>query len=66
MKAPCMSKEQNKQGIHDLVNDQGFEMHYRAISNIIWKFSDVRESTCVQQSKRMDNDLFSYVECFSN
>ena len=30
MKAPRMSKEQYK-GIHDVVNDQGFAMHYRAI-----------------------------------
>ena len=53
MKAPCMSKEQYK-GIHDVVNDQGFAMHYRAISNTvrIWKFSDVRES--ILQSKRMN------------
>ena len=34
MKAPCMSKEQYK-GIHDVVNDQGFAMHYRAISNMV-------------------------------
>ena len=27
-----MSKEQYK-GIHDVVNDQGFAIHYRAISN---------------------------------
>ena len=32
MKTSCMSKEQDK-GIHDVVNDQGFAMHYRAISN---------------------------------
>ena len=32
MKAPCMSKEQYN-GIHDIVNDQGFEMHHGAISN---------------------------------
>ena len=32
MKAPCMSKEQYK-GIHDVVDDQGFAMHYRVISN---------------------------------
>ena len=34
-----MSKEQYN-GIHDIVNDQGFEMHYGAISNTsaIWKF----------------------------
>ena len=29
-----MSKEQYK-GIHDIVNDQGFAMHYRAISNTV-------------------------------
>ena len=38
-----MSKDQYK-GIHDVVNDQGFAMYYRTISNTsaIWKFSDVR------------------------
>ena len=34
MKGPCMSKEQYKR-IHDVVNDQGFAMHYRAISNTV-------------------------------
>ena len=34
MKAPCMSDKQCK-GIHDVVNDQGFVMHYRAISNTV-------------------------------
>ena len=34
MKAPCMSKEQYK-GIHDVVNDQGFVMHYGTISNMV-------------------------------
>ena len=34
MKSLCMSKEQYK-GIHDVVNDQGFAMHYRAISNMV-------------------------------
>ena len=34
MKAPCMSKEQYK-GIHDVVDDQGFAMHYRTISNTV-------------------------------
>ena len=29
-----MSNEQYK-GIHDIVNDQGFAMHYRAISNTV-------------------------------
>ena len=41
-------------GINDVVNDQGFAMHYRAISNMVKvkMFSDVRES--IQQVKRMD------------
>ena len=34
MQAPCMSKEQYK-GIHDVVNNQGFAMHCRAISNMV-------------------------------
>ena len=34
MKAPCMSKDQYK-GTHDVDNDQGFAMHYRAISNTV-------------------------------
>ena len=34
MKAPCMSKEQYK-GTHDVLNDQGFAMHYRVISNTV-------------------------------
>ena len=34
MKDLCMPKEQYK-GIHDVVNDQGFAMHYRAISNTV-------------------------------
>ena len=49
-----MSKEQYK-GIHDVVNDQGFAMHYIVqfqTQSAIWKFSDVTES--IQQSKRMD------------
>ena len=39
MKAPCMSKEQYK-GIRDIVNDQGFAMHCRAISNG-WPFGSL-------------------------
>ena len=34
MKAPCMSKEPYK-SIHHVVNDQGFAMHYRKISNTV-------------------------------
>ena len=53
-----LQKEQYK-GIHDVVNDQGFGMHYRAISNTVSQFevfqcetTIVRES--MQQSKRTD------------
>ena len=41
MKTPCLSKEQYK-GIHDVVNDQGFAMHYRAISNTVSHFEGLR------------------------
>ena len=41
VKVACESKEQYK-GIDDIVNDQGFAMHYRAIPNL--EVSDVRES----------------------
>ena len=34
MKDPCISREQYK-GIHDELNDQGFEMYYTAISNTV-------------------------------
>ena len=30
-----MSKEQYKAGMHDVVNDQGFAMHFRAISTTV-------------------------------
>jgi len=32
MMDPCITREQSL-GIHDVVNDQRFAMHYRAISN---------------------------------
>jgi len=34
MKDPCITREQSL-GLHDVVNDQGFAMHYGAISNLI-------------------------------
>jgi len=34
IKDPCIIREQSL-GIHDVVNDQGFAMHYRAISNTV-------------------------------
>ena len=58
MKAPCMSKEQYK-GIHDVVNDQGFAMHYRAISNTvrIWKFSDCERINTAKQKDGLTSFL---------
>ena len=58
MKAPCMSKEQYK-GIHDVVNDQGFAMHYRAISNTL---SDLEVFRCerINTAKQKDG-LTSFV-----
>ena len=53
-----MSKEQYK-GIHDLVNDQGFAMHYRAISNTA---SDLEVFPCerINTAKQKDG-LTSFV-----
>ena len=34
MKDLCITREQSL-GLHDVVNDQGFAMHYRAISNSV-------------------------------
>jgi len=34
MKDPCITREQSL-GLHDVVNGQGFAMHYRAISNMV-------------------------------
>ena len=52
MKAPCMSKEQYK-GIHDVVNDQGFAMHYRAISNTV-SHLEVFRSERIDTAKQKD------------
>ena len=53
-----MSKEQYK-GIHDVVNDQGFAMHYRAISNMV---SDLEVFRCerINTAKQKDG-LSSFV-----
>jgi len=34
MKDPCITREQSL-GLHDVINDQGFAMYYRAISNSV-------------------------------
>ena len=59
MKDPCITREQLL-GLHDVVNDQGFAMHYRAISNTI--SFPISENQYSKANGRID--LFSYVECF--
>ena len=58
MKAPCMSKEQYK-GIHDMDNDQGFAMHYRAISNTV---RDLEVFRCERiNTAKQEDGLTSFV-----
>ena len=41
MKDPCVTREQSI-GIHNVVNDQGFAMHYRDISyTVIFRFERI-------------------------
>ena len=54
-------REQYK-GIHDVVNDRGFEMHYRAISNTV-SHLDVFRCERINTAKQKDG-LLLYVECF--
>ena len=56
-----MSKEQDK-GIHDLVNNHGFAMHYRTISNTVSHLGvyDVRET--IQQSKKAKIFQYGFLE----
>jgi len=53
MKDPCITRKQAL-GIHDLVSDQEFAMHCRAIS--------YTTQYCSKAEGRVD--FFSYVECF--
>ena len=55
MKAPCISKEQYK-GIHDVVNDQGFAIHYRAISNTV---SHLESFRCEKINTAKQKDRFT-------
>ena len=63
-KDPCITREQSL-SIHDVVNDQGFAMHYRAISNGVNHFK------VFQYERQYDTDkaqvrigFFSHAECF--
>ena len=53
MKDLCITREQSL-GIHEVVNDQGFAMHCRAIS--------YTNQYCSKAKGQID--LFSYVDCF--
>jgi len=63
MRDLCIAREQSL-GIHDVVNDQGFALHYMAISytvsHLYWKFSENQH--CSKAKGRID--FFSDVECF--
>ena len=52
MKAPCVSKDQY-QGIHDVVNGQGFAMHYKVISNAV-SHLEVFRSERIKTAKQKD------------
>ena len=53
MKAPCMSKEQYK-GIHGVINDRGFAMHYRLISNPVTHL-EVLQCERIDAAKQKDS-----------
>ena len=51
VKDSCITREQSL-STHDVVNDQGFAMHYRAISNTVnHLFSDVRGNMIQAEQK---------------
>jgi len=61
MKDLCITREQSL-GLHDVVNDQGFAMHYRAISNSVSQLEVFR----YERINAGRIDFFSYVECLRN
>ena len=56
-------REQYK-GIHDVVNDQGFAMHYRAISNMVSQFGSfqMRENQYSKGNRWISFFMFSVIE----
>ena len=51
-------------GIHDVVNDQGFAMYYRVISNVV-SHLEVFRCEIINTAKQKDGlTFFSYVEYF--
>jgi len=54
----CITREQSL-GLHDVVNDQGFTMHYRVISNTVshlevFRYERITMRESIKQSKRTD------------
>ena len=58
MKDPCMSREQYK-GIHDVVNDQEFAMHYSEISDMV-SHLEVFRCERINTAKQKDGLIFQY------
>jgi len=56
MKDPCITREQSL-GIHDIVNDQRFAIHYRAISNTV---SHLEVFRCERINTAKQKDRLTY------
>jgi len=56
MKDPCITREQSL-GIHDIVNDQRFAIHYRAISNMV---SHLEVFRCERINTAKQKDRLTY------
>jgi len=63
MKNLYITREQSL-GIHDTVNDQGFAMHYRAISKTVSHLEVFQSEKNKYCKAKGWIDFFSYVECF--
>ena len=59
IKVPCITREQSI-GIHDMVNNQGFTMHYRAISNTV-NHLELSQCERINTSKQKDGLTSSLV-----
>jgi len=62
MKDPCITRQQSF-GIHDIVNDQGFTMYHREISNMVSHLKVLR-FTVKQKGQTEFFSSFLSVECF--
>jgi len=69
MKGPCITRAQSL-GVHDVVNDQGFTMHYRAFFNTVSHLEVFRcerintaNSTAKQKDGLASFLMLSVLEC---